>query len=218
MPDESNSGQSQAQLTKILTIVLAILLVVIVSMLLGSRKEQTAQVASQAQPTLPPQSPMLPSSSSELSRPATAVAAASPRTAWQYGESEDKMTGQKTKTAVVTSSNTVEFASPYGGPPQHATLILRKMRGSDNVLLTIEKGQLTCGDYFERSVSVRFDEKPPRRFGVSEPADHDSTVVFIRSEKSFIAEAKKAKRIRIEAIVYQNGSPVFEFDVAGLEW
>jgi hypothetical protein len=149
--------------------------------------------------------------------PALAPAPAAPETAWQYGESEDAMTGQKTRTAVVTSSNTVEFAFPYAGE-QHATLILRKKRGSDNIMLSIEKGQLTCGDYYGRSVSVRFDEKTPRRFSVLESADHDSTVVFIRNEKSFIAEAKKAKKIRIEAVVYQNGNPVFEFNTAGLEW
>lgn len=141
--------------------------------------------------------------------------AASSRTTWQYSESEDRMTNQKTKTAFVISSNTVEFAFPYGGE-LHASLILRKKRGSDNVILKIEKGQLTCGDYSRRSVSVRFDEGPARRFSVSEAADHSSTTVFINNEKSFIAEAKKAKKIRIEAIVYQNGSPIFEFDTAGL--
>jgi len=51
MPDERNSEQSQAQLTKILAVVLAILLIVILSMLLSSGKKQTAQVATQAQPT-----------------------------------------------------------------------------------------------------------------------------------------------------------------------
>jgi len=154
---------------------------------------------------------------STVNSPGPTVATNPPPTAWQYSETEDSMTSQKTKLAFVQSSNTVEFASPYSGE-QHATLIIRKKRGSDNVMLKIEKGQLTCGDYFGRSVSVRFDEKPPRRFSVSDSADHDSRVVFIRSEKSFIAEAKKATRIRIEAIVYQNGSPVFEFDTAGLEW
>jgi len=127
------------------------------------------------------------------------------------------MTGQKMRAASVTSSNSVNFDFPYAGE-QRAKLIIRRMRGGEGVILSIEKGQLTCGGYYGRRVSVRFDEKPARRFTVTEPADHDSTMVFIRNEKSFIAEAKKAKIIRIEAIVYQNGSPVFEFNTAGLEW
>lgn len=149
--------------------------------------------------------------------PRPTVGDAPPRSSWNYIESSDEMTDQKMKAASVISSNTVDFDFPYAGA-QHAKLIIRRMRGRDGVILSIEKGQLTCGGYYGRSVSVRFDEKPPRRFSVTESADHDSTMVFIRNEKSFIAEAKKAKMIRIEAIVYQNGSPVFEFETAGLEW
>lgn len=140
-----------------------------------------------------------------------------PSSAWHYSYNQDVMAGQSIKTASLSSSNTVDFAFPYNGE-QHATLILRKRRNSNDIILTIEKGQLICGNYFGRSVSVRFDDKPMRRFKVSEPADHDSTIVFIRNEQTFIAEAKKAKKILIEAIVYQNGSPVFEFNSAGLEW
>jgi hypothetical protein len=42
--------------------------------------------------------------------------------------------------------------------------------------------------------------------------------LFINNERLFIAEAKKASTIRIESVVYQNGTPVFEFDTAGLKW
>jgi hypothetical protein len=85
-------------------------------------------------------------------------------TAWNYSSVEDEM-GRKVSTAIVTSSNTFSFGFPYAGE-QHATLVLRK-RGSDNVMLQIEKGQLTCGDYVNRGVNVRFDDRQPRRFGVS---------------------------------------------------
>lgn len=149
--------------------------------------------------------------------PAAAPPSAATASAWQYSDYADAMSDQRTKAAYVESLNTINFAFPYSGE-QHARLTLRKRRGSDNVILKIEKGQLTCGDYYGRSVSVRFDDKPPRRFSVSESADHDSTVVFIRGEKSFIAELKKSKLVFIEAIVYQNGSPIFLFDTAGLKW
>jgi hypothetical protein len=147
--------------------------------------------------------------------PATAIDA-TPRSNWEYVEREDKMTGQTTRSAQLTSSNTVNFAFPYNGA-QHATLLLRRKRGGDDVMLIIEKGQFLCG-YGGCSVTVRFDEKTPRRFRAAGPEDNSTTVLFINNERSFIAEAKKAKIIRIEAVIYQNGSPVFEFETAGLQW
>jgi hypothetical protein len=146
----------------------------------------------------------------------TAIPDATPRTRWEYEQREDKMTGQTSYFAQITSTNTVDFAFPYSGD-QHAKLLLRRKRGSDNVILIIEKGQFLCG-YGGCSVTVRFDEKPPRRFSAAGPEDNSTTSLFINNERSFIAEAQKAKTIRIEAVVFQNGSPVFEFETAGLKW
>jgi hypothetical protein len=126
------------------------------------------------------------------------------------------MSGRTTYIAAVSSANSVNFSFPYSGD-QHATLLLRKLRGADNVILTIEKGQFLCG-YGGCDVSVRFDDKTARRFTASGPADHSTTKLFINNEKAFIAEARKAKKVRIQAVIYQNGSPVFEFDIAGLKW
>lgn len=135
---------------------------------------------------------------------------------WQYSEGEDKMSNQATHYATVVSSNTVNFGFPYNGE-QHAILMLRKRRGSNDVILAIEKGQFLCG-ITGCSVSVRFDDKPVRQFSAAEASDHSTTKLFINNERLFIAEAKKAMTIRIQAVIYQNGSPVFEFDTSGLKW
>jgi hypothetical protein len=98
------------------------------------------------------------------------------------------------------------------------TLSLRTHpRYGNDVILNIERGQFLCG-YSGCSVSVRFDDKPPRRFSASEVADHSTTTLFIGNFNSFLSETKKAKTIHIEALFFSQGSRVFEFDVAGLKW
>jgi hypothetical protein len=63
------------------------------------------------------------------------------------------------------------------------------------VILDIEKGQFMCSSFSGCSVSVRFDDKPPRRFTGMGPSDNSTTTLFIRNYSSFVAEARKAKII-----------------------
>lgn len=140
----------------------------------------------------------------------------SPKQNWSYSAKVDSMTGKGTDFAETSSTNTVDFGFPYAGE-QHGVLMLRQHpRHGTSVILGIEKGQFLC--VTGCSVTVRFDDKPARRFSASQPDDYSSTALFINSEKSFIAEAKKAKAIRIEAGFYSQGSRVFEFDIEGLKW
>lgn len=206
VPQKPKQGNTWKVVLVIFAVMFGLVFLSSLSRLVPDRPRQAAQSPS-APAVSPPAKP-------------TAVVTAEPteeESEWRYGESSDAMTSQTIKTASVVSANTVAFDFPYQGE-QHATLILRKRRGVEDVMLSIEKGQLTCGGYGQRGVSVRFDQKPARRFSVTEPADHSSTDVFINNEKAFIAEAKKASAIRIEAIVYQNGAPVFHFPTAGLKW
>jgi len=43
-------------------------------------------------------------------------------------------------------------------------------------------------------------------------------MLFIGNYNSFVAELKKAKTLRIEALFFSQGSRIFEFEVAGLKW
>jgi hypothetical protein len=56
------------------------------------------------------------------------------------------------------------------------------------------------------------------RFGASEPADHSTTAVFIQGYDRFLRELRNARRLRIEAQFFHNGSRVLEFAVAELKW
>jgi len=123
----------------------------------------------------------------------------------------------KIKTATVVSSNEVYFDFPYQGA-QRATLTLRKhpKHGKD-VILSIEKGQFNVG-VDGCNVAVRFDSGKPRNYSAVGPADYGTTTLFLHGYDRFVAAAKKAKTVSIEAVFYQEGDRVFTFEIAGLKW
>ncbi len=91
---------------------------------------------------------------------------------WNYVAREDKMTGGTTYTASVSSSNTVNFGFPYGGE-QNAHLTLRSdPKYGEDIIFSIEKGQILCRSYEDCSVLIRFDNEKPRTFGGVGPADN----------------------------------------------
>jgi hypothetical protein len=136
---------------------------------------------------------------------------------WQYKQQEDKMGRGKIKTATIKSVNKVEFDFPYEGA-QRATLQLRSHPeyGLD-LILSIEKGQFVCGVY-DCPVEIKFDDAKAEKYGGSLPDDNSSDTLFLTNQTFFVDSAKKSKKILIEASFYREGSVVFTFDSAGLEW
>ena len=163
--------------------------------------------------------------SSNSTSPPTQSASTTPESApnpvpgdqWSYDADADPMGKGSMHTAIVRSSNTFEFGFPYAGP-QHATLTLRTHpRYGKDVILSLERGQFLCSSYEGCSVLVRFDDAAPQEFSAGGPADNSTEVLFIRNYSRFISQMQKAKRVRISASVYQEGNPVFEFDVSGFD-
>src|SRR5262249_11124948 len=145
--------------------------------------------------------------------PGTPIATPS---AWRYDTDVDQMSGKKSQSASVKSSNTVRFDFPYEGA-QHGTLTLRKHpRWGNNVMLKIERGQFMA-HVTGVQVLARFDDGGPVKFWAVGPEDHSTTILFINDYSRFVAQLRKAKTVRLSTPIYQHGSPVFEFDVAGLE-
>jgi hypothetical protein len=144
-------------------------------------------------------------------------AALPPGAQWNYSQDADPMGKGTAYYATVQSTNTVTFDFPYGGA-QHATLSLRSHpRYGKDVVLRIERGQFLCNSYDGCSVLVRFDEGPPQTYSAAGPSDNSSEVLFIRNYSRFITGMRKASRVRISTEVYQEGAPVFEFDVRGFD-
>lgn len=144
---------------------------------------------------------------------ASAAVTQSEESAWSYDSREDKMNGRKVTFAKVTSSNTVNFGFPYQGA-QHGHLTLRAGNDRD-VIFSIERGQLMCNSYDGCTVKVRFDDGKPESFSAIGPADNSSETVFLHNYKGFMAKMRKAKVVRLSMNIYDQGSPVFEFDVRG---
>ncbi len=141
----------------------------------------------------------------------------SPSPTWEYTEDSDNMANGAVKQAAIKSSNTVTFRFPYSRA-QHAVLALRKHpRHGNDVILQIEQGQFLCA-YDGCQVTARFDDESAQTFRAVEPADHRTTTLFIKNYNDFVSQLRRANRLRIEANFYQEGSRVFDFDVAGLSW
>ena len=129
---------------------------------------------------------------------------------WDYHTTEDKMSGKSVKVATLKSTNTLSFKFPYRGL-QHAILTLRKhpKHGKD-VILSISKGQFSCGIQ-NCNVSVKFDDGKPKLFSAAPPSDHSSNTLFIKNYTRFVSKAKKSKSIYIQAEFYKEGEIVLEF-------
>ncbi len=135
---------------------------------------------------------------------------------WSYSSYEDGMTGKRSRSARVSSSNSFEFDFPYKGK-QHATLEIRKHpRYGNSVIFEVEKGQILCSTY-QCPVRVRFDDGAPRTYSGSEPADHSSMYVFIPGFGDLTQRMARAKRMRVEVNIYNQGALQAEFDVEGLD-
>ena len=153
-----------------------------------------------------------------LSTIAVLLASTCANAAWVYDSSTDAMTSKTTTHAMLESSNSLSLDSPYAGT-NYGTITVRKHpRWGVDVMFSISKGQIMCSSYDCR-IQVRFDENKPVIFSGQEPADNDSSVVFLNNEPRFIAMAKKAKKILVQASIYQNGAPILEFYAPKpLEW
>ena len=136
---------------------------------------------------------------------------------WSYEESSDQMGRGKIKTANINSVNKVNFGFPYQGAQRGWLLLRQHPKHGKDVIFGIDRGQFLCR-IDACSVNVRFDNGKAQSYSAGEPADHSTTVLFIRNYDRFLANARKAKTVYIEAQFFQEGTRVFEFAIEGLKW
>jgi hypothetical protein len=152
-----------------------------------------------------------------LGEDSTATDAIKPTSQWSYEQESDPMSNGTIYRAMISSTNTVEFDFPYEGA-QRGTLYLRdKPSHGKDVIFRIEKGQILCPSYENCTVLVRFDDGKAVNYSAVGPNDNSSETIFISNYNKFVEKLLKANRVRISVNIYQQGSPVFEFDVSGFD-
>lgn len=137
-------------------------------------------------------------------------------TKWQFQEDVDKMTSKTVKYASIDANEELEFKFPYDGGSV-ASLTIRKKDGSNDIYLSVSKGQFN-GTYDGGQVRIKFDEEQPKKFSFTAPSDNSSDVIFINSTKAIISKLKTSKKIIIEAEFFNEGNRQIEFDVSGFKW
>ena len=135
---------------------------------------------------------------------------------WTYDTTKDEMTSGSTIIASTDATNSFEFNAPYDGY-NGATIQIRRKRGRTDAIFTIQKGQFV-GGVEGQTIKARFDQKRYSEYYCNPASDYDPTVLFIDDAGTFVEHLKDAKKLLIEANIYDNGNQQFEFSVDGFKW
>lgn len=136
---------------------------------------------------------------------------------WTYETSKDEMTGKEIYFAATTSLNTLEFEFPYQGGTTFY-LYVRNMKGQNDVLLTLTKGQFMGSIMSSEYCRIKFDDGTVANYTFNSPDDGSSDKIFFDNPGRLISNLKKAKKLMIEAPFFNEGRQVIYFDVEGLKW
>lgn len=135
---------------------------------------------------------------------------------WEYSSSADSMTGKVSYHAVTVSTNQFELGFPYEGLQSAYLEVRTHASHGKSVILRIERGQFVNeGDGYY--LLAKFGNAKPVTLRASEPADLDTTLLFIHGYSSFVGKLRGCKTLSIEANLYQEGVRMFEFDVDGFD-
>ena len=132
---------------------------------------------------------------------------------WEFEFDTDEMTDEQNVFASLISKNTCELDFPYG--ETRCTLCIRKMgrRGGIDAMVLVSSGQIYGSEYKnDNYILVRFDDETPIKYWYNESASGSSDVIFIRKTNDFIEHCKKAKVIKVEVPMFDEGRKLFTFE------
>lgn len=142
--------------------------------------------------------------------------AAAPASAWTYGENKDAMRGTSTKYATTQSEE--KFKNVLGVGEQTTSLQVQTAAKGYDVLIMNPNLQFTCNSITNKQVSIKFDDGPIERFGCTGAVGDEFGTAFINSGSRILGKLKTAKKVMIEAEVFQRGNIQMTFNVAGLKF
>lgn len=130
---------------------------------------------------------------------------------WSHKTSEDKMGRGSDEIVTTVSANSINLEPPYDGE-QRAALSFRRMgKGGNELVLSIQKGQIIC-DSPECMILLRVDSEEAFRFAMGHPKDGSSNVLIGSLKTEELRKLKAADKITAEITIYQNGDSIVEFD------
>ena len=143
--------------------------------------------------------------------PATPLAPPPPPTpAWVRSTWMDELSQEEVVQRRAQSESAFELRFPYAGP-QYAALTLREHpRFGQDVILSIERGQIPC---LIRGcqVQVAFDDGEVESWRAVGPEDGGSTQVFLRNVGGFTRKLERAAQVRIAVTLFREGQRTFVF-------
>jgi hypothetical protein len=144
----------------------------------------------------------------------SAGAAATPASPWTYGEDKDAMRGTSTKYAQTGSDE--KFQNALGMSEQNTTLSVEKGAKGYDVAIINPNLQFTCNSITDTQISVKFDDGPVERFGCTGSVGEKFGIAYFNSGPRIVNKLKAAKKVMVEAEVFQRGNMQMTFNVAGL--
>lgn len=138
---------------------------------------------------------------------------------WKYEQAKDELRNATTHTAVLISSNTIDFGFPYNGSSMDLTLRKDPKYGND-VIFSVN-GQFNGCMIESCKITVKFDGGKLESYRMVGSDSGDNSTLFIESPKAmktFVDKLKKSKKLIVEGSFYNYGKGQFIFDTQGLEW
>lgn len=136
-------------------------------------------------------------------------------TIWNYSSSKDEMTSKETKRADLLSTNHINLDFPYEGGTW-GSIAVRTTGEELDMYFGSSNGQILT-DYQNPVFRVRFDDEEPFYTPVSETDANDNNIRFFNEPKQLLGFLKSHKKMKVEVVFYDQGTYVFEFNIANLK-
>lgn len=132
---------------------------------------------------------------------------------WKYGENTDEMRGEKTISASIESSATLQSSQSI-----QDTLTITSVRSEhgSGFFFQLKEGKFSCVPEL-CDVSMKFDDG--KVLDLKAMGDKEaSNIIHVQNPNLFVATARISKRLIVEVPLYKHGKTQFKFDTSGLSW
>lgn len=131
---------------------------------------------------------------------------------WRHSDSFNEFDNVTTKFSTARSLNSANFEFPYQGT-NHLTVMFRKKGRTLEAMLTIDKGQFSCG-YRGCNIRLRVGDGNRLNFSATEAANGVSDTIFIDNPTRLYNTLKAPGKFMIQADFYRYSNTVFNFETS----